>query len=185
MRNEFLAAAILALSAPALAQSQSRGEPGQQQQQQPTAAQFEQMFVNDMQHHHREGIAIADAALAAGTSENVKVLARRLKAEQQQDLAALERRRTTQRDGETPTARDPELERRLTQLKAAKGAAADQLFLELAIAHHGFGLVMSESAMNRVSDATLRSMARDTFAKQAREIGELQRLRDGMRSTGG
>ncbi len=69
----------------------------------------------------------------------------------------------------------------MTQLKAAKGTEADRLFLELMIAH-AHGLMMAHAAMPHLGDSELKDMANDMFAKQAREIGELQRLREINRS---
>lgn len=74
--------------------------------------------------------------------------------------------------------RDPEVGRGLMQLENAKGADADRLFLELMIVHHASGVKIVHGAMHHLTENQLKSMARDMFGKQARQIGELQRLRE-------
>ena len=78
--------------------------------------------------------------------------------------------------------KDPDMERGMERLEAAKGAEADRLFLELMIAHHASGLMAAHAVMPTLADDELQSMANNMFTKQAREIGELQRLREGTRA---
>lgn len=49
------------------------------------------------------------------------------------------------------------------------------------IAHHASAIGMAHSAMDKLSDADLKAMADNMFAKQATEIAELQRLRDSIK----
>lgn len=74
------------------------------------------------------------------------------------------------------------MERGMTQLKASKGAEADRLFLDLMLAHHASALMMAHTAKPYLEAAAMKTMAEDMISKQAREIGELQRLRDSNRS---
>jgi uncharacterized protein (DUF305 family) len=129
--------------------------------------------------HARDGIAIADAALASGAGAAVKGLARRTKTDEQAIISSLQQ---TGRPGSTPS---PELVPTLDQLKSAKGPAADDQFLRVMIAHHAMGVMLTESALSLLRAPSLKSVANDAFARQARLIGELQRLRDASRPASG
>lgn len=50
------------------------------------------------------------------------------------------------------------------------------------IKHHASALMMSDDALPSLTDPDLRRMAQDGFSKQAREIGELEKLREANRS---
>lgn len=140
-------------------------------------------FAMHMAQHHRDGVAMADVVIANGTSDDVRAIARRIKTDQQKDIATLEAHKGDQTAKKMSLPpKDPDMEKGMAQLKAAKGAEADRLFLELMITHHASGLVMAHGATPHLSDTELKDMATDMFAKQAREIGELQRLRESNRS---
>lgn len=184
MRHHFFAAltTIATLSAPALAQPpQLRTDPAQTKQK--SAPVDAQAFAMHMANHHRHGIAMADAVIANGTSDEVKSIARRMKADQQKDLAKFEAKAGPdqmgpQGQGKGGRRMHPDMERRLAQLKAAKGAEADRLFLEMMITHHAAGLLMAHHGAGQLADAEMKAMAQTMFSKQARDIGELQRLRE-------
>ncbi len=143
-------------------------------------------FTMQMVQHHRDGIAMADAVIANGTNDDVKSMARRIKSDQQKDIATLEAHKGHAQAGKPSkmamSPKDPDMQKGMAQLKTAKGAEADRLFLELMIVHHAHGLMMAHAAKPRLGDGELKSMANDMFAKQAREIGELQRLHESNRS---
>ena len=140
-------------------------------------------FAMHMAEHHRQGIEMADHEIAKGSSPEVKAIAKRIKAQQQKELATLEAHKPSDQGmhhGSMPP-KDPDMERSMAELKAASGAKADQLFLQNMIVHHASALVMAQGALDNLQDKELRKLATDGIAMQAREIGELQRMRDGKR----
>ena len=79
--------------------------------------------------------------------------------------------------------RDADMDQGMARLRTAKGAEADRLFLELMITHHASALMLGHTAMGHLTDPQLKASADSMFAKQARQIGELQRLREATRTT--
>lgn len=188
MRKALLSTAIAAMTmtfvSPVVADQAPRDNAPTQMKRM-SAPHDDPTFAMHMAQHHRDGIAMADAVIANGKSDSVKAMARRSRSDQQKDLAKLEHHRGDKAHESAQAAmppKDPEMERGMARLKAAKGAEADRLFLELMIAHHASGLMMAHTAMPELGDTELKSMAQNMFTKQAREIGELQRLREGTRA---
>lgn len=185
MRTSVLSAAFAALatlSLPALADSTAKQAKQQKHTQPASAPQNDHVYASHLAHHHRDGIAMADAVIANGASDEVEAIARRIKASQQRDIPTLEAHKPEAKTKAMMPPTDPDMKRGMARLKAAKGAEADALFLELMMAHHASGLTMTHSAMHHLDDVELRSLAEKTIASQAREIGELQRLRESNRS---
>ena len=187
MRSVFLAVAVAALASvhPAAA---DQGEAGKHVATRDTklmsAPKDDHTFAMHMAEHHRQGIAMADHVIRHGKSAEVKPIARRIKAQQQKDLAVLERHEPSDDAGHhaTKPTQDPDMEREMKRLEGTSGAQADALFLQNMIVHHASALVMAQSALEHLKDPELRSLVLDQRSTQAREIGELQRLREGKRA---
>jgi uncharacterized protein (DUF305 family) len=64
----------------------------------------------------------------------------------------------------------------LAELRASSGAAADDLFVELMVAHHEAGVHMAEVAAEDAELAKVRSFARSIVSGQQGEIEELHRV---------
>ena len=64
----------------------------------------------------------------------------------------------------------------LEQLAASSGRAADELFVELMVAHHHGGIEMAECAVDDAGLAKVRSMAQSMITGQRGEIAELDQL---------
>ena len=69
-------------------------------------------------------------------------------------------------------------EEQLKELAASSGQAADELFVELMVAHHEGGVHMAEVAAEDASLAKVRSFANSIIASQRGEIDELQGVLD-------
>jgi len=69
-------------------------------------------------------------------------------------------------------------EDQLRELAGSSGAAADDLFVELMVAHHEGGIHMAEAAVEDASLAKVQSFARSIIAGQQGEIAELRQLVD-------
>ena len=64
----------------------------------------------------------------------------------------------------------------LRQLSESSGAAADELFVRLMVAHHEGGMAMAEAAALDVDVGEVRSFARSIITGQREEIAEMQGL---------
>lgn len=173
-----------ALATPALA-DQGHDQRAAASDTKPMAApQDDHAFAMQVAEHHRQGIEMADHIIAKGSSPAVKAMAKRIKAEQQKDLQTLDAHKPSDASQHHGSAmpKDPDMEKKMAELKAATGAKADAMFLEQMIVHHAGALVVAESAVDKLQDEELRKLARNNIAMQAREIGELQQLRDGKRA---
>jgi uncharacterized protein (DUF305 family) len=62
----------------------------------------------------------------------------------------------------------------LEQLAGSSGAAADELFVDLMVAHHEGGIHMAETAAEDAGLAKVRSMATSMMTGQRGEIAELR-----------
>jgi uncharacterized protein (DUF305 family) len=64
----------------------------------------------------------------------------------------------------------------LDALGQASGAAADQLFVQLMVAHHQGGIHMADHAAQHANESSVRDLARQISGGQAEEITEMQQL---------
>jgi uncharacterized protein (DUF305 family) len=148
-----------------------------------SAPQDDHSFAMRMGQHHRDAIRMANHEIKNGSNAEVKAIAKRIKAQQEKELATLDAHKPANEGahhGSMPP-NDPDMARRMAALEAATGAKADSLFLQLMIVHHASALVMAQGALDKLQDSELRKLAQNAIAIQAREIGDMQRLRDGKR----
>lgn len=68
----------------------------------------------------------------------------------------------------------------IAALGEAEGAAAQELFLNLMIAHHEGALEMAEQAVREGENAFVRSSAKHVLVEQEREIGAMRDILTGM-----
>jgi uncharacterized protein (DUF305 family) len=64
----------------------------------------------------------------------------------------------------------------LTQLRAAKGSAFDELFLKLMITHHQGAITMATAALTDGSNVLIEEMAGDVIAQQTSEINRMRAM---------
>lgn len=145
-----------------------------------SAPQDDHTFAMHMAEHHRDGIAMADHVIANGSNPKVKAIARKIRSEQQKELTTLSAHKPDDkaRHHASMPPKDPDMERSMNELEAASGAKADALFLQNMLVHHAQALVMAQSSLHHLEDRQLRAMATNSIGQQAREIGDLQKLRD-------
>ncbi|MDI3421492.1 DUF305 domain-containing protein [Streptomyces sp. B-S-A12] len=65
-------------------------------------------------------------------------------------------------------------EAQLKTLRAAKGAAFDELFLKLMITHHGGAVTMATDLLAEGNNIRIEEMANDTVAQQTAEINRMR-----------
>jgi len=152
-------------------------------------------FLHDMRAHHEQAVEMAYTYLALeGTSPGLRTVAGSILVGQNievgrmiQMLREMGRPEGAESDtamgwmgmpvtqGEMPgMATEDELD----ALAASSGRAADELFVQLMVAHHEGGLHMAEAAADDAGLGKVRSLARSIVTGQQSEIAELEQLLD-------
>ena len=141
------------------------------------------MFAVMMIPHHQQAIQLARIlADTAGIGDFSLALAAFIDRDQTREIAEMQdwldawhRAGIMSHDGAGLMAgmATPE---QLAALEAADGAAAEQLFLDLMIAHHEGALLMTQEVLGQGNNSYIRTLAKHVAAEQEREI-EAMRLR--------
>lgn len=72
---------------------------------------------------------------------------------------------------------DMHVEQDMALLMAATGAEVDRLFLDHMIPHHAEAISIAHRALPNLQRADTRQIAQKAISDQAKEIGEMQALR--------
>lgn len=157
---------------------------GQQQQTNATMVPFtaanDVQFIDAIIPHHEMAVRMADLVLQKGTRAEVKTMAQTMKEMQQQEIAVLQGARQALTGSATvPTPpTDAHMEADHMLLEQATGAQVDSLFLEHMIPHHAEAISLAHRALPNLQRADVRQIATNVVGDQAKEIGEMQELRD-------
>lgn len=137
-------------------------------------------FIDEMVPHHRMAIEMAEQVIRRGSSRQVRQLARTMKRKQLEEIAIMlaAREKLTGTCEEPPPMPDPHAEENLWLMKHLSGHRLDHVFLVHVIPHHAQAIVISHDALPSLERPELRELAIRIFEDQAREIGEIQRLRE-------
>jgi uncharacterized protein (DUF305 family) len=151
-------------------------------------------FLQDMRSHHDQAVRMSLAFLFKpdGVDPILRTIAGEILLSQQQEtgiMVEILRGFGTDEENSSGTAmawmnepvpleRMPGLasEAELDRLDAAQGSDADQLFIDLMIAHHEGGVHMAEYAADRAETGRVRSVARAMARVQQEEIDELRAI---------
>ncbi|MFD7510269.1 DUF305 domain-containing protein [Streptomyces sp. NPDC059853] len=147
-------------------------------------------FMTMMIEHHEQAVEMTDLADAHAEDSAVRGIARRIAATQEPEIEAMRAwlLRNAQGagsagdghghhegDGEAMPGMASEAE--LAELRAARGAAFDALFLELMIAHHEGAVTMAADVSAQGNDVTALEMAAEIGASQRVEIARMEAMR--------
>ena len=136
-------------------------------------------FAMMMRMHHQGAIDMANNELQRGDDTQVKDLANRIIAEQQQEIAQL----SAYIDSHQPTQQQPAYtQETMMAMQRMDQAAdlqvitgdADNDMIALMIPHHQAAIDNSESLLRYGKDETLRALAQQIIDSQQKEIGEMQ-----------
>lgn len=153
----------------------------------PNSADF--AYAEMMIEHHAQALVMTELAPKRAKSTQVKRLAERIGAAQGPEIDAMkgwlkehdaDRRRTEDGGhdhghGDAPMA-GMATDAQLKTLRAAEGAAFDQLFLKLMITHHGGAVTMATELLAGGNNVRIEEMANDTVAQQTSEISRMREL---------
>ncbi|MFD6878527.1 MULTISPECIES: DUF305 domain-containing protein [unclassified Streptomyces] len=140
-------------------------------------------YVRNMTEHHRQALAMSALAPERASAEGVKRLAERIAAAQGPEIGAMEKWITRHPapapdagghdHGAMPGMATPQ---QLEQLRDAKGADFDRLFLTLMTAHHEGALKMAGEALSRGNNVAVEEMATEVVATQSAEIHRMRAM---------
>jgi uncharacterized protein (DUF305 family) len=152
-------------------------------------------FLQDMRLHHEQAVEMAFTYLSLpDTDPALQTVARSILFGQSieigrmiqllRDMGAPEAAETNEAMAwmGMPTTHDTmpgmATEEQLAELAASGGAAADELFVDLMVAHHQGGVHMAEFAQEEADHSEVRDMAASVVEGQRAEIAELEGLVD-------
>ncbi|WP_240981933.1 MULTISPECIES: DUF305 domain-containing protein [unclassified Streptomyces] len=146
----------------------------------PNGADFR--YVQMMVVHHRQALTMTALAPSRAGSPGVKKVAERIAAAQQPEIGAMEGWLTANGGPRDQGAHDHHAmpgmatEAQLGRLKAAEGAAFDELFLELMVRHHEGAVTMAAEVLGQGNNIQVEEMANDVIAQQTAEINRMRSL---------
>lgn len=147
-----------------------------------TANSADFRYAQMMIEHHAQALVMTELALDRASATPVKRLAERISAGQKPEIGAMEgwlkknggedRKQPHDHDGMPGMATEAQLK----ELRAAKGKAFDELFLELMITHHQGAITMATEALSEGNDVFVEEMASDVVAQQTVEINRMRTM---------
>lgn len=155
----------------------------------PTAAEVG--FVQMMIPHHAQALEMSALAPERASDEQVRSLASRIDAAQKVEIEAMKswlkrnpkavleahgRNHGAHRTDDMPGMATPE---QMKQLRDARGAEFDRLYLTLMITHHQGALTMVDDVLGKGTDVVVQELARDVESAQRAEIGRMRDLLKG------
>jgi len=136
-------------------------------------------YIDAIVPHHQRAIQMAQMELDKGTRADIKTMAQSMKDAQTQEVALLQSaRQALTGDSEVPAPPDdPHMDRDMQAMQSATGAQVDEMFLDDMIPHHAEGISIAHRALPNLQRADVRDNAKSVVRNQAREIGEMEAMR--------
>lgn len=139
-------------------------------------------YVQLMIQHHAQALELTGLVPTRSRSATVKRLAERITAAQQPEIGAMEGWLTRHgRSGESGKHNHGAMPGmatagQLEELRGAKAAAFDTLFLKLMITHHQGAITMATEVLSEGNNVQVEEMAGDVVAQQTTEIDRMRAL---------
>ncbi|WP_435888611.1 DUF305 domain-containing protein [Streptomyces niveus] len=144
-------------------------------------------YATMMIQHHSQALVMTELAPDRAGSSQIKRLAERIAASQKPEIGAMEgwlkinggEEKAKKEGGHDHGSMDmPGMatEAQLTKLRAAKGKAFDDLFINLMVTHHQGAVTMATEALSGGNNVQLEEMASDVIAQQTSEINRMRSL---------
>lgn len=135
----------------------------------------EAKFLVSMSEHHKDGIEMANMALAKAQSQEVKNLARKISTEQS---AELKKMKTWQSKWYPKTEIKPESPKMdMSKLEQASGKDFDRDFLDMMTEHHNQAIEMTKSALGELEHKEAKTMAQKGLKTQTAEVAKMEKLK--------
>lgn len=138
------------------------------------------MFLQMMIPHHEQAVEMSALAKPNGASADVQALADTIAAAQGPEI---EQMKGWLDDAGRPMAMDHDMpmdgmisDDEMAQLKAAKGADFDRLYLTFMIAHHEGAVTMAKGILENGDDPNVRDLANTIITAQEAEIAQMKQM---------
>jgi uncharacterized protein (DUF305 family) len=125
--------------------------------------------------------------IAKGSASDLKAMAQMIKTSQTAEISLMRTARqalTGSADSPPPPA-DPHMDADMARMMTLAGDALDRMFIEEMIPHHAAGLPTAHRSKAHLARADMRKLADDIYDAQAKEIGDLERMREAASADGG
>ncbi|WP_066372040.1 DUF305 domain-containing protein [Herbidospora mongoliensis] len=138
-------------------------------------------FAEGMVGHHRQALEMTGLVAERASDERVKALAGRIAAAQQPEIAVMtgwlgRLGREVPAGHAHMTGYGMASLEQMNELRGARGAAFDQLFLKLMIAHHEGAVRMAGGELRDGRDQLMTTLAMDIVSGQQIEIGRMRAI---------
>ncbi len=160
-----------------------------------TAHDLDVHFLDMMTMHHQHGVEMARMVETKGQLPRLKEFARTVIADQERDITVMREMRERHFAGQpqaesmhmrgrqmTMTEMQRMSEMDMERLRRLEGAEFDREFLNTFIRHHEMAINMSREEVAQGRNEEVKRKARETIAKQTREIREMREM---LRQVGG
>ncbi|EDY52834.1 lipoprotein [Streptomyces clavuligerus] len=145
-------------------------------------------YAHRMIEHHQQALTMTDLVPGRAGTDRVKRLAERISAAQKPEIGAMEgwlssHGQKPAKGGDGHGGHDGHgggampgmaTDAQLTQLREARGASFDKLFLKLMITHHQGAITMATEALTDGNNVRVEEMANDVVASQTVEINRMR-----------
>ena len=136
-------------------------------------------FVNDMVPHHESAVEMAELARERAEHPELRKLADDIIAAQNREIETMKSVKADLADGHGHMSGD-EHSRGMAmdphELRNAK--PFDRAFIDMMIPHHAGAVTMAKEELDKGENPTLRGLADDIVAAQAREIAQMREWRE-------
>ncbi len=140
----------------------------------PSIPEDDVAYVDELVPHHEMATRMADEVIARGANGDVRAMAERMKAAQQEEIAILlSAREAVEGQRAVPPMVDPHMDADMAELRSLSGLELDRAFLRHMIPHHAGAVVTSHRAMPNLQRDDLRALAQMTVEMQTREAAEM------------
>lgn len=139
--------------------------------------EFESMFLKHMIHHHQSGVAMAQLATSNTKRAELNKMGRDIIATQKAEIDQMTG--WLKKDGESAGSMEqmPGMEKMMKEmedLKKAKDAEFDKMFLSMMSEHHKGAVAMSKLVADRTDRTELKQLANKIIKDQTREIKQMK-----------
>jgi uncharacterized protein (DUF305 family) len=149
------------------------------------ATEYDLQFIDTMTKHHQTAVMMSDIAVQKASTAKVKEFARKVAADQKKEIDRLgEWRRLWYPNApdsssmQLPGASSMNMD--MSHMQTTSGHAFDMMFVDMMIPHHKGAIEMSRDALQKAQHQELKDFARETIAKQGKEIAELEAWKKSM-----
>lgn len=137
----------------------------------------ERELISMMIPHHESAIAMAQIELGRGTRPEARRIAQGIIAAQRREIAQMQRwYRQWFGEEVTPSGTGPHASVDVSELESTDDP--DRVFLRMMIPHHASAITMADQVLMGQPRKEIVTLANEIIAAQAKEIGQMQALRE-------